>query len=402
MGKHLLFVFPAIVLLGCQEKKVESPSPATPPSPIPGSTTPGTQVSSAVTPGSAPITGKPSDPAAGLILGKPFTPDSVLFQGQRLTFKKGKAFFADMEIAFDLPKSDGKNMEGKEWKLGGENFGDPIISVSSREGDRLPQSEFAFSSDYRMTLKITKHTSKLLEGSIDLKVTKPANTHLIGTFSAAVKKTLSDPLDADDAPYVQGNVMILGDWKEEKLVAGFVGKGVDGKSVSNSAGTTFKPDGGTFVTSSSFEPQLTSIYAGDKKGPKFRHSRLAPGDYFIYVSRGGVLAAWKTLQVKAGDQHNIDLTIDPAQTGSVTVTLPDEEAKDNFAWGLQLIPQGIEIPGGTFNSAFDAVEVKEGQKTVNVKGVPPGKYKALRGKSSALIDVVVGKDTAVTLVRDAK
>jgi hypothetical protein len=64
-----------------------------------------------------------------------------------------------------------------------------------------------------------------------------------------------------------------------------------------------------------------------------------------------------------------------------------------------VIPAGVEIPGGTFNFAFDTVEVKKGQKTATVNDVPAGKYKVVRGKSEAEVEVVAGKSAAVTLVR---
>jgi hypothetical protein len=54
--------------------------------------------------------------------------------------------------------------------------------------------------------------------------------------------------------------------------------------------------------------------------------KLAPGDYVVYVRRGNVPAAWKRVTVKDGDRLTVDRQIDPPTTGSVVVTLPDEEA----------------------------------------------------------------------------
>jgi hypothetical protein len=103
--------------------------------------------------------------------------------------------------------------------------------------------------------------------------------------------------------------------------------------------------------------------------------------------------------VKAGDQQTVDLSIDPAKTGALTVTLPDAEAKDPVRRPLLLIPADIEPPGTAWHDAFQAAEVQPGEKTVSVAGVPAGTYRAIRGKSSAEVEVAAGKTAAVTLVR---
>ena len=141
------------------------------------------------------------------------------------------------------------------------------------------------------------------------------------------QKPAVDTPNPADAPSVQGKIMIVGDWKEESLTAGFVGKGADGKDHSNSCGLTFSSlGGGESVTSETFKPQLTSIFNHATNGLGFKHVKMAPGDYVVYVHREKVPAAWKKVTVKEGDQLTSDQTIDPAKMGSIVVTLPDEEA----------------------------------------------------------------------------
>ena len=103
--------------------------------------------------------------------------------------------------------------------------------------------------------------------------------------------------------------------------------------------------------------------------------------------------------MKEGDQLTADLTIDPAKMGDVVVTLPDEEANDDVEWHLALIPAEVVSPDLNFGYGFSGAEVKKGQKTITVKGVLAGRYKAVRGKSEAMVEIVAGKSTAVTLVR---
>jgi hypothetical protein len=388
------FLLPLVVLalIGCQGKKADLPST---PGAVPQSDQARPPVSAA-----APKT----DPAAlaaevaGAIKGKPFKPDQVTIEGNKLTFRKGKDFFADMEIAFDLPKSDGSR-EGKAWSFGGDNFGDPTITVQAREGQGAPDSDFVWAKDYTMSLKIAKQTPKAIEGTIDLKIAKPANTHLIGTFSARVNKTATDPLDAEDAPYVEGKIAIIGQWQEEMLSAGFHGKGTDGKRYSNGAGTKLSPGSGGSATCTTFKPQLTSITNDVTRGLCYRHVKMAPGDYLVSVRRGDVMAAWKKVTVKPGDQLTVDLTIDLAKMGSIVATLPDAEANDSSEWRLSLIPIELDSPALGDPFQFGGAEVKKGTKTVTVKGVPAGKYRARRGKSEAEVEVTAGKEAAVTLIR---
>jgi hypothetical protein len=380
MRSRLALVFVLLALAGCQDRKPDAP----------GGSSAGT---------TATADAPEAKPVAGAIGGKPFTPDAVVLQGKSLTFRTGKGFDAD-EIKIDLPEGSRDKLEGREWTFGGKKFGDPYLFTRFKEGKGFTKNEMASPSDYTMTLRITKQTAKSLEGAIHLKANKPANTHLSGAFTATIQKTLEDALDPDDAPYVQGTIVFVGPWTEEKLNVGFLGKGADGKDYSNMVGTRVTPaGGGGNGTSLTFDPQLTSIINRPKDAPAFRHTKLTPGEYVVYVRRNDVLAAWKKVTVKAEDQLTVDLTIDPAQTGEVAVTLPDEEANDSSEWHLSLIPAELNQPNLGYHFAFNAAEVKKGQKSVMVKGVPAGKYKAIRGKSEAEVEVVAGKSTPVTLVR---
>lgn len=378
----LLLLLPAI---GCQDKKGDPPVAGnTSASPLP--TAAGTENPPKAT------------PVTGAISGKPFTPESVALEGKTLSFRKGKEFFPEMEIKFDLPEGRKAGLQGREWQFQGNKFENPTVFVSLTEGMGVPKVEMAMPSAYTMRLKVTKQTPKVIEGEIDLRVNNPANTRLAGTFTAAIKKTVDEPLDADDAPFVQGRVVLVGPWKEANLSVGFLGKGSDGKEHSNFVGTKVTPGAGENATAMTFDPQLTSL-VNTATGPEYRHSRLTPGDYVVYVRRDNVLAAWKPVTVKAGDQHTIDLTVDPAKTGEVVVTLPADEANDAQESHLSLIPADLDRPGVRYDYAFNAAEVKKGQKSVTVKGVPAGKYRAIRGKSEAELEVVAGKSTPVTLVR---
>ena len=381
----------ALAVAGCQDKKTEpAPGVAVQPENLPPKPAAGT---------ADPLTA----PVAGAIQGKPFKPDRVKLEGTRLEFRMGEEFFADGTIEINLSNVGTGSLEGKAWTFNGE-FEAPMISVATRAGkSAVPKSDFVFPKDHSLTLKITKHTKKSIEGTIDLKVKSLPNTYLTGTFTAEASKAPTDPLDADDAPYVRGELKFVGPPPEESIQVGFAGKGEDGKEHSNSAGMPlFGKDGalGGSITSTTFAPQLTTLAALDKKAPEYRHTHLPPGDYVVYVKRGDVVAAWKRVAVKAGDALTVDLTVDPKTFGEVVVTIPAEEAKAVSLWPLILIPAGT--PDLRNQYAFQAAEVKQDQTTVTVKNVPAGKYRAVRGESEAEVEVVAGKSVAVTLVRPKK
>jgi hypothetical protein len=189
---------------------------------------------------------------------------------------------------------------------------------------------------------------------------------------------------------------MVGPWQKETLAAGFVGTAADGKRHANSAGTAVSPGDKQWATSTTFKPQLTSFF-NHPSGPGFKHVHVPPGEYVVYVRRGEVVADWKKVTLKAGGQAAVDLTVDPAKTGVVVLSVPEEEAK--AAGSLALTPAEFDPSDAWFRSAFQAARLKAGEKAVTVRGVPAGKYHALLGKSEAEVEVTAGKTTAVTLVR---
>ena len=104
--------------------------------------------------------------------------------------------------------------------------------------------------------------------------------------------------------------------------------------------------------------------------------------------------------------HGGDVRVapDPSPLGGArfVVTLPDEEASEKLSLinsSLVLIPTEFGRSETWVRDAFEAGYVEVGNKTAARKGVPAGKYLALRGKSEAEVEVTAGKESAVTLVR---
>jgi hypothetical protein len=366
-------------------------------------------------PGQQAIALPKSDPAqlaagvSGSIKGKPFLPDRITFYESdmnRLVFRCGIELLPDMQISVKRWEADNGPVEGAELNLGGR-FEDPWISVSIKENaNDLPKVVIVQPQDYAMTLKFTKRRKGWLDGTIDLRFVKPENTHLVGTFSAQISTATDARPNADDAPYVSGQIRkVGGEWNGESVIVGIVGKEADGKAYSNRIGLSEVNTGLTNHLSSSphDRPQRTCIISDPKIGLWYKHVKMPVGEYIVYASHNGVVADWRTVSIKDDHQQTVDLTVDPSKWGKVVITLSDAEADDKINYQeklLALVPFGLDPTDKEIRGTFTAVEMEIGMKSVTLDHVLSGKYVALRGRSQSVVEVMPGKTVTAMLVRD--
>ncbi|MGA2256002.1 MAG: hypothetical protein ABSG53_15255, partial [Thermoguttaceae bacterium] len=101
--------------------------------------------------------------------------------------------------------------------------------------------------------------------------------------------------------------------------------------------------------------------------------------------------------VKPGDQLTVDLTIDPAKSGSLVVTWTYKNRFNNDNRPLALNPVELDnsdlIPSDTQPLVF----VKNGVDTITLTGVPAGKYHVQSSFIGADVEVKPGSETHVTL-----
>jgi hypothetical protein len=299
-------------------------------------------------------------------------------------------------IQIQLPVTETENVGGREWTFGGK-VDDPVVSITQPEKDK---ADIIFGPDYKMTLKIKTQTRTAVEGEIDFTVTKPAETRLKGMFRAAYTRSPTAPLGPDDAPCVYGKIILKSPKKTEKLAAGFVGIGADGKPYPNEAPVPIDIGQPVHVVVPNPEKSSqVSILASTAEAILYRHLNMPPGDYLVYARRDTIMSAWKRVQIKAGELLALDLTIDPANTGEVVVTLPEGGSQEPGESSLALVPLKADLPDLGLGSSqyFSVATVKMGEKTVTVQGIPAGKYRAVRGTAEAEVEVVAGKSASVTL-----
>jgi hypothetical protein len=385
-------VIALVSVAGCQDKKPDG-APAAPPAENTGV--------AAATAGPATRTPPPDKGPAldGSLEGHVFRPTEISVEGLKegpLLILRKKETDGDSNVQMLLPVPDGEKLAGRDWTFG-QKEADPPITISR---PNQKEATIVFAPDYTMTLRFTNQARDTVNGVIDLVVKKPADTWIKGEFRATYRKSPTAPLGPEDAPYVQGRIVVKGAKKVEKLGAGYVGVGADGKPYSNEA--AFPIDVGEPVyipIPSSEKPSQLTWLASTGDGITYRHLNVPPGDYLVYLRHDTVMSAWKRIKLKDGDQQTIDLTIDPATTGEVVVTFPESAATDPAEMSLSLVPAKADLPELGLGSEhyFNVATVKKGDKTVKVSGIPAGKYRAVLGTNEAEVEVLAGKSAAVTL-----
>jgi hypothetical protein len=383
-----LLLLSLVLAVGCQDKKPDGSAPAASTTNTPTGTVepvgPGPKVAAA-------------PPLAGTIGGKEFRPTDISLNGIRemaflmFTARDGAD---ETSIHIPVPLKEDEKAGGKEWSFGGKIDDPPVTILRPGNDNRVD----VFGQDYTVTVKLKTQTRDTVDGEIDFAATKPPGTKLKGAFRAKFIRSPTAPLGPDDAPCVYGKIVLKSAKKTEKLAAGFVGIGSDGKPSSNEA--VLQVVLGQAIHTPMPNPDLTSqmsILASTADTILYRHLNMPPGDYLVYVRRDTIMSAWKRVQIKVGELREFDFTIDPANTGELAITLP--ATTDSTEQFLALVPLKADLPDLGLGSSqyFSVATVKMGETSVKVSGIPAGKYRAVRGTDEAEVEVVAGKSVSVTL-----
>lgn len=352
-----------------------------------------TQSSSAPSTTSTPAAESNNDSElAGMIRGKIYRPNLVLLDGNLMRFCKGSEFGPEQEIRFDLPVPEGERLGGREWKMGGQ-FNEPSLSLFSRV-DGLPEAALIHGPQYELRIQFTAQTANSVEGVVDIKFKFLEKTFLKGPFKAVYRKSATAPLDESDAPFVHGKIQLKGNDKNWDIAVGFVGIGTDGKPHSNSAGFPLVVGQGASMTNSLHAPQVTSLTNHITAGLIYRHLKIPPGNYLVFVRNGEAMFDWQRVTLQEHSQSKIDLKIDLAAAGEVKFTLP----KVNQPQVMTMTPTGVDIPDlGPDGHLFFAVARPKPDDTSATVSVPAGKYRATYGNAEAMVEVVAGKTIDVSL-----
>jgi hypothetical protein len=252
-----------------------------------------------------------------------------------------------------------------------------------------------------MKLELGKETDDKLPGKIYLCAPDAAKSFLAGTFTAEVAADPTRPPRPSDAPYVTGHIAIKGKEKEKfRLSAGYVGQTAKGESQSNGAGTeVVLGNVGGWVSSTTFEPRVTTFGYDPKTGCMYKHVKLTPGVYLVYAQATPPFLDWKWVEIKKSSQSTVDFSIDLAEAGSLEVQLPEKSVEKR----ISIIPLDGEGKLPDFKGSWDhvatsldlSIEAKKG-KTL-IEGLRAGFYRVTAGKLSADVQVKAKMTVAVEL-----
>lgn len=340
----------------------------------------------------------PTTPVAGRLNEKAFVPDRIELEGNQLTLRSGKEFFADLKIVIFL---DGSKKPDEETKLVVKpsqrwTDGIPSLHVSvMKKKDGLPETKFV-NDKYALTLELGKLEAGKIPGKIYLCLPDEGKSYLAGTFVAQRKRSLFEPPGADELPFIEGTVSPSLK-KDQSVKVGFVGQ-ADGKIVSNSI-TTAPSEMGEGAGRSGLQPPASLRF--EKFSPRFDFTNLPPGRYLIYAVMENGPAAWEWVDVAEKAKISRNFKLDAANLGSVTVKVPEGKGR------LRLVPLDLGTPPPSeqflsqlsFTLGFEA-EVKDGVATFS--HVPEGKYQLREGRRTVEVVVVRGQAATVELPGEKK
>lgn len=328
----------------------------------------------------------PNEPIAGRVGGQEFKPDKVELQGDGLTFRTGKEFFADREIKLflggDFDSFEDLKIEVKPDQ--GFSTDTPHVHMAVKKtGDGLPDSK-TFMEKYAMKLQLGRIVDDKLAGNIHLCLPDNDKSYLAGRFIVNVKGL--------GASKITGNVSLPAGKMSIALRAAYLGHDLNKQPHSGFVGFNVG-DGDGYA--SSFASKLET-----KDGAvRFRHARVPAGAYLVVIGWDKRALAWKWVEVKDRGEVQADLAVAQGGTGDAELTLP-AGTKDRRVSLLPLDADG-KLPAGAGDAGHLAMQLSNyvrdmsaeapaGQDKVTFTGLRPGTYRAVAGKATAEVVVKPG------------
>jgi hypothetical protein len=333
----------------------------------------------------------PAAPASGRLGGQEFRPDEIELDGNQLTFRQGRRPDPQGEIKITL--SGGAEFgRGFKLEVTAEQgiAGTPHIHASWKiPADPLPRSDI-FIHKYALKLELDKTGSEKLQGRIYLCLPDEAYSFLAGTFEV--------PAASLSGSQIVGRVTFREPPRQQHhITVGFLGHDSAGTMRSGFVGSDVAPGSNGWVSSSGNRMQWSQ-----KEGVTYRHERVPPGFYLVFMTWGSRAMAWRWIEVKDRMDSTVDLLIDPADLGEleVQVTAGRQPLRVQV---VPLPPAGQAAPARLPEAAWQlsayvaslSVEVPAGKDRAEFPGLRAGRYRVLAGKQAA--DVVVKAKAAVRL-----
>ncbi len=332
----------------------------------------------------------PNAKVSGRIHGQTFVMDKTERSGSVLTLRQGEEFFPDRSVKLFLFLKEGETLMGKKYRIAdGRRMGGPHVHVQwKKEGSRFGESkEFL---KYAMLLQFGKSKAGQLPGKIYLCLPDESKSVIAGKFSVEIFDNTHPEVNQTE---IGGKVIVRGKHEDLSISLGCLGLNPQGKFENPRIG--FQLGGGVQLdrstsenTGRNYPPRFSSVAWDEEAGRvSHKHVNRPPGHYLVYVrgrskpnQNGRTFSEgyydWKWVELKNDkSKAQVDLTVDPDNTGSLEVSLPDGVTAQKLSY-LPLDDQGkLPLPEVECHyHVWSTSMAKFEDGKAKIKSLRPGKY----------------------------
>ncbi len=224
---------------------------------------------------------------------------------------------------------------------------------------------------------------------MDLKTGSCLAGRLTAAFGALWAGTLMSP--PAGAAEINGRIALKGAQRYEVCV-GYVGKGSDGKDLSNLCGTWINPNGGSAsARCDTYKPRTSGIHWEPKSGCTYSHLYLPAGKYLVYARLGEHWYVWKWVTLaNAGARESVDFTVNAGDMGTVDVTIP-ANARPAVVNCEPVNPDGsLPLKGADVGFWLHTRVYGDNRGETSITGLKSGRYQVTFGKKKTVVNVSPG------------
>jgi len=290
----------------------------------------------------------PDTPVSGQVMGQPFQSEGadISVMGS-LDFWVGDRSFPTVKVGITLPLAYNESPAGMSYDFHPDQGGGfrPVIHLELKT-KRGPDMK-SFKDPYRLNLSFGETVEGRLPGRIFLSI-PDQKIKIAGVFQVFAPENPAEQPRNRHRPYTHGRIS-FSPVEAKSLMAAYAGIGDDGEIYHNGAGMNLTPDNpyiGGHVESTTFKPRNTSMWSDDD-ALRYRHVRLAPGNYIFAILWGQNLIAHQWQRVNEDSSLILDVEIDLAESGTLLVEIPGLKEGERV-WLLPLNTSGV-IPDGLDN-----------------------------------------------------
>ncbi|MBP3959826.1 hypothetical protein J8F10_31650 [Gemmata sp. G18] len=344
----------------------------------------------------------PAAPVRGSIAGVDVTPE-VSVTSDELVFRLTKpgAPVPERSVSIKFAPPAGQQALGRNWKVKGGDEPGPNVPEVWLEVQGQPIH--LHPSGYAMTLELGARKDGKVNGKVYISLPDKDQTVLAGTFAADYVRPHTEKPGPDDAPYVAGEVAVIGAPQGAEVRVAYAAFLPAGTVTFKELQLAFDslPIEQARWTSDNEKPRSSTLLPGDGKARPFRyeHVKLAPGRYLLSAAITGGPAVWKWVDVPATGTLAENFTLDVSKTGGLEVTAPqgatgkvfiapaDEPARPPLEARLfegisvQVVRTEVEVIGG---------------KAI-VKNLGAGRYEVRLGDERRTVEIIPGKTAEVNM-----